>query len=83
MRYRIAKEIKEEILAKASAGEKIAELATRYGISPRTIYVWLRVGTGEEVVSVLKHNKLKRENQELKKLIGELSSTLSLGKKMN
>jgi transposase-like protein len=78
---KIAKEIKEEILAKARAGEKVSALAEQYGISDRTIYAWLRQNTGEEVVSILKYNKLKRENEELKRLVGELTLGMSLGKK--
>ena len=78
---RIPKEIREEILTKARGGEKIAALAEQYGICDRTIYGWLRKETGEDVVPVLKYNKLKRENQELKRLIGELTLDMSLGKK--
>lgn len=43
---KIAKEIKEEVLAKAKAGEKVSVLADQYGISDRTIYAWLRQNTG-------------------------------------
>jgi len=78
---RIAKEIKDEVLAKAKAGEKVRSLADQYGISDRTIYGWLRQNTGEEVVSVLKYNKLKRENEELKRLVGELTLGMTIGKK--
>ena len=78
---KIAKEIKEEVLAKARAGEKVRSLADQYGISDRTIYAWLRQNTGEEVISILKYNKLKRENEELKRLVGELTLGMSLGKK--
>ena len=78
---RIPKEKKDEILAKIKAGEKVPALATRYGISSKTIYYWLRADTSEEVVSVLKYNKLKRENEELKRLLGEVTLTMSLGKK--
>ena len=78
---KIPKEKKEEVLAKARAGEKVAALATQYGISIKTIYGWLRIDTGEEVVSILKYNKVIRENQELKRLIGELTLNLSQGKK--
>lgn len=78
---KIAKEIKEEVLAKAKAGEKVATLADQYGISDRTIYAWLRQNTGEEVISVLKYNRLKRENEELKRLIGELTLNMSLREK--
>lgn len=81
MYSRIPKEKKDEILAKVHGGEKVMALATQYGISSKTIYYWLRADTGEEVVSVLKYNKLKRENEELKRLLGEVTLTMSLGKK--
>lgn len=77
----IAPEIKTEVLAKAKSGEKVSMLAEQYGISIKTIYTWLRLDSQEPVVSVLQYNKLKRENEELKKLVGEISLELSLGKK--
>lgn len=78
---KVSKETKQEILSKVRAGEKVAALAKQYGLSDKTIYGWLRADTGEEVVSVLKYNKLKRENQELKWLIGELTLDLKRGEK--
>jgi len=78
---RVPKEIKNEILAKARLGEKVAELAKQYGISDRTVYAWLHQDSGEEVISVVKYNKLKRENEELKRLVGKLTLDMSLGKK--
>ncbi|MBU1088356.1 transposase [Patescibacteria group bacterium] len=79
---KIPKEKKDEILNKIKAGEKVPALSTQYGISDRTIYYWLRTDTGEEVVSVLKYNKLKRENEELKRIVGELTLNLSQEKKI-
>jgi len=79
---KIPKEKKEEILNKIKGGEKVLALSTQYGISDRTIYYWLRTDTGEEVVSVLKYNKLKRENEELKRIVGELTLNLSQEKKI-
>lgn len=81
MSRRVAKEIKDEILEKVQAGERVVALAEQYGVSSKTIYAWLRRDTGEEVVSVLKYNKLKRENEELKRLIGELTLDMHLQKK--
>lgn len=78
---RIPKEKKDEILVKIKTGEKVPALATQYGISSKTIYYWLRADTSEEVVSVLKYNKLMRENEELKRLLGEVTLSMSLGKK--
>ena len=78
---RIAKEIHDEVLAKAHSGEKVTALASQYGISTKTIYGWLSQNSGEEIISVLKYNKLKRENEELKRLIGQVTLEMSLGKK--
>jgi len=74
-------EIKQEVLAKAKSGERVAVLASQYGISDKTIYTWLRLDSQEPVVSILKYNKLKRENEELKRLVGEMTLEMSLGKK--
>lgn len=81
MHRNIAAEIKTEVLAKAKTGEKVSALASQYGISIKTIYTWLRLDSQEPVVSVLKYNKLKRENEELKRLVGEITLEMSLGKK--
>jgi hypothetical protein len=81
MSRRIAKEIKQEILAKVQAGERVADLAEQYAISAKSVYGWLRQDSGEAVVSVLEYNKLKRENEELKRLIGELTLDMHLQKK--
>lgn len=78
---RISLETKKEVLAKARAGEKVASLASQYGISIKTIYGWLRVDGNDDVISVLKYNKLKRENEELKWLLGEVTLELKRGKK--
>ena len=81
MSRRIAKEIKEEIISKVQGGERVADLADQYAVSTKTIYGWLRQDSGEDVVSVLQYNKLKRENEELKRLIGELTLNMHLQKK--
>ena len=81
MKRRVPKEIKEDILTKVRAGERVAAVAEQYAISSKTIYHWLRQDSGEEVVSVLQYNKLKRENEELKRLIGELTLNMHQQKK--
>ncbi len=82
MGRRISKEIKEEVITKVQAGERVVDLAEQYALSTKTIYGWLRQNTGEDVVSLLQHNKLKRENEELKRLIGELTLSMHLQKKL-
>ena len=82
MRYNAKKDSKRnkgEILNKFKLGEKVVPLPNQYGISDKTIYYWLRQDTGEDVVSPVKYNKIKRDNEELKRLIGEIS----LGKKLS
>lgn len=61
--YKISKEIKDEIINKIKHdGLAVAETATQYGISSRTIYAWLGTkATG--TVSLLEYNKLKKENE--------------------
>lgn len=68
----IAKEVKEEILGKIKAGEKVVAVSKQYGVSEKTVYNWLRLGT-EDKVSLIEHNKLKRENLELKAIVGALT----------
>lgn len=82
MLIRIPKEKRDEILSKARAGEKVIDLTSQYGISDKTIYGWIRVDSSDDVVSLLKYNKLKRENEELKWLIGELTLDLKRKKKI-
>ena len=81
MGRRIAQEIKKEIISKVQAGERVPDLADQYAVSTKTIYGWLRQDTGEDVVSLLQFNKLKRESEELKRLIGELTLNMHLQKK--
>lgn len=78
---KVSRETKQEIMGKVRSGEKVALLAKQYGLSDKTIYGWLRADTGEEVISVLKYNRLKRENEELKWLVGELTLDIKREKK--
>jgi transposase-like protein len=76
----IAKEVKEEILDKVKKGEKVVQLAEQYGVFDRTIYAWLK-GKALSNVSLLQHNKIKRENQLLKEIIGALTIEIEKLKK--
>ena len=78
---RVPVETKREVLEKIKNGMTVSQAASTYAISSKTIYTWLRQDTGEAVVSVLQYNKLKRENEELKRLIGELTLNMHLQKK--
>ena len=73
-------ETKEEILAKVKNGETVITVANQYGISPKTIYAWLNSSVKPEM-SILEANRLKRENDELKRIIGIVTLELERGKK--
>jgi transposase-like protein len=76
----ISKEVKEEILAKVKAGEKVSILSQSYGVSDKSIYNWLR-GKALGTMSILEAGKLKKENQQLREIIGILTLELSKSKK--
>lgn len=79
--HKISKEIKDQILKRVKEeGVSVPQAAENHGISTKTIYAWLRTGVTRQV-SWLEYNKLKKENQELKELIGEITVELSKTKK--
>ncbi len=79
--YRISTEIKEEIIKKIKhEGLSVMDAAKQYGISDKTIYNWL--GTkARGTVSILEHNKVKKENEQLKQIIGDLTIKMSMDAK--
>lgn len=75
--FKISNEIKSEIINRIkNDGVSVAEAAQDHGISTGTIYYWL--GTkAKGSVSLLEHNKLKKENAQLKQLLGDITLKLS------
>lgn len=76
----VSKEVKEQILKRVKEGVPIAKLAEEHGLKHHTIYQWI----SRSVIappSVLELARLKRENQALKELLGELTMELRLSKK--
>lgn len=80
MKPKIATEVKQEVLSKVKSGEPAKDVAEKYGISVKTIYGWLRWNTTKGV-SWMEFAKLKRENQQLKEIIGVLSLEVEKSKK--
>lgn len=74
-------EVKQQILDRMkNEGIPVVKLAEEHGIHPSTIYNWLGAqSTGAP--SVLELAKLRRENQQLKELLGNLTLTLEGVKK--
>jgi len=76
----IAGEVKSEIIVKVKGGIKVSELSRQYGVSEPTIYSWLKQKV-EGNVSLLEHTKVKKENEQLKQIIGFLTLELEKTKK--
>ena len=77
---RIPKEIKDEVLARVKQGQKVPDLASEYAISSKTIYNWLSAGVVGEVSS-LEFSRLKRERDDLLRLVGHFTLEVDKGKK--
>ena len=81
MSKRIDQGIKDRIIDKLkSEGLSVRQASTEFGISPNTIYGWLGSrATGDP--TILEIAKLRRENNELKQIIGGLTLGMERGKK--
>jgi transposase-like protein len=78
----LAPEQKREIIARVKEkGERVADLAKEYGVSPRIIYGYLS-RSGQNSGTLLELAKLKREKEALLKIVGELVVDQKLGKKI-
>jgi transposase-like protein len=75
--HRIAPEVKEQILGRIkNEGVAVAAAAKEHGVSEQTIYGWLGKGA-EGAPTYAEVSRLKRENAELKQLVGEITLKLS------
>lgn len=71
---------KSEILNKIKEGRKVSELAKEYGLSDKTIYRWIG-GKAQGSGSTLEISRLKRHNEDLLRIIGQLTAERELKKK--
>lgn len=75
--YRVSSEIKQQIISRIkNDGVSVAEAAQDHGVSAKSIYTWLG-NKAKGSVGILAYNKLKKENDQLKQLIGEITLKLS------
>jgi len=76
------KELKEEVINKIKTdGITAVEAAKRYGIDVNNIYRWVSAGVVGAKGNLFEINRLKRENRELKQIIGEMMFEKQRGKK--
>jgi len=81
MSKRINKEIKDRIINKIkNEGLSVPKASDEFGVSRNTLYNWIGAKTKGEP-SILEIAKLKKENSELKQIIGGLTLNMERGKK--
>jgi transposase-like protein len=77
-----SKELKEEVIGKIKTeGITAVEAAKRFGIDVNNIYRWVSSGVGGVRGNLWEINRLKKENRELKQIIGEMMFENRKGKK--
>jgi transposase-like protein len=78
-KHKISKEVKDQILSRIkNDGVSVSQASQEHGVNPRTIYGWLSNKIGGSTLEVA---KLKKENKELKELIGSITLQLSKSQK--
>ena len=78
---RYPREIKEEVLKKIREGQRVSEVAKAHGINEMTVRTWLERDTESTAAETLEISRLKRENESLLKIIGQLTYRAELREK--
>ncbi len=79
--HRIAPDVKEQILKRIKGdGVSVAQAAKDHGIHETTIYGWLSSGVSA-IPTLRELRSLRKENDMLKTLVGELTIKLSHAQK--
>ena len=81
MGKRYSAEIRAEVLGKIRGGKKVSQVANEYGINELTIRTWLEREAQGEGPQILEISRLKRENEALLRIIGQLTYEAELDKK--
>lgn len=76
----IPQEIKDQVLTRVKEGVPVSQLSAEHGISVKTIYTWIAKSSVQNP-GVLQISRLKREKEDLLKIIGELTLKLRRGEK--
>lgn len=76
----IPQEIKDQVLTRVKEGVPVSQLSAEHGISTKTIYTWISKSSVQNP-GVLQISRLKREKEDLLKIIGELTLKLRRGEK--
>ena len=80
-KHRIALEIKEQIINRIkNEGVSVSQAAKEHGVSEQTIYAWVGAKT-EGGPSIMELTKLRKENDELLRLVGWMTLKLNESQK--
>lgn len=74
--------VKAEILDQIrNQGVSVSEAAASHNVSPKTIYTWLRSGVVDSNKNlILELNRLRKENEQLYKLLGRATAEMHRSK---
>lgn len=73
MGRRVAAEVKAEILRKIESGRSVADVSSEHGVMAKTVYRWLGKKAHGGKGDVLEVSRLRRENEALLRIIGQLT----------
>jgi transposase-like protein len=78
----ISNDLKQQILQRVREGKTtVVEIAKQHGVNVNTVYNWISKDIHRGVNNILTVSRLKRENQFLKQLLGQLMLEVERGKK--
>jgi len=72
--------VKKQVLEQIKNGATVKQMADQFQISVKTIYGWLTKESASQV-SLTEYSRLKREKEDLLKIIGEITLELTRSKK--
>lgn len=74
-------QVKSEILEKIRGGRRVSEVAVEYGVRESTVRSWIERDIQSPKGETLEISRLKRENEALLRMVGQLSFEADLAKK--
>ena len=78
---RYSVETREEVLKKIRSGRSVSTVSKEHGINEQTIRNWLQRDTDGQGSEILELSRLKRQNEALMKVIGQLVYESEMSKK--